>query len=266
MVKKSRSEEPDVFTYSALISSCDKGGQWACALNFLSEMWKRSIQPNRVTYCAAISACEKGHRWHNVVRLLEEMRHRSLKPGSITYSAAVAAFEKGKQWAGCWPAMWAALEPFLQEKTKLPEAEGEAQPGGEFFLRYYHVVAPDCEWRGSPAYRFRLAPLMVVQTEQAIVCADYILKTTRTPTRYKPLALASHADHASVEEVTRELECERQSSFSESRGQQLHEQTEPLLVFMRTFAEQLDWLKVAGETKGQLLARELEGPSGHLLL
>eukprot|EP00959_Pyramimonas_sp_CCMP1952_P083521 1746236-Pyramimonas_sp.AAC.1 len=38
--------EPNVISYSAGISACDKGEQWQRALVLLSEMWEAKLEPN----------------------------------------------------------------------------------------------------------------------------------------------------------------------------------------------------------------------------
>ena len=57
---RQRGLEPDVITYSAAISACEKGSQWERALELLDEMRQRGLEPDVITYSAAISACEKG--------------------------------------------------------------------------------------------------------------------------------------------------------------------------------------------------------------
>ena len=101
-----RGVQPNVISFSAAISACEKGGQWERALELLEEMhpvtptgrdcaqrgdlgvkkgaqWERArpcskrraqgVQPNVVSFSAAISACEKGGQWERD-RALEEMR------------------------------------------------------------------------------------------------------------------------------------------------------------------------------------------------
>ena len=89
---------PDVITYNAAISACEKGRQWKRALELLEEMANRGLEPNVITYSAAISACEKGGQWKRALKLLEEMKSRSIEPNVISYNAAVSACEKGGQW------------------------------------------------------------------------------------------------------------------------------------------------------------------------
>jgi pentatricopeptide repeat protein len=49
--------ERSVITYSALISACEKAGQWQLALNLFSEMLKERCVPNVITYNSLITAC-----------------------------------------------------------------------------------------------------------------------------------------------------------------------------------------------------------------
>lgn len=49
--------ERSVITYSALISACEKAGQWQLALNLFNEMLKDKCEPNVITYNSLITAC-----------------------------------------------------------------------------------------------------------------------------------------------------------------------------------------------------------------
>ena len=52
---------PDVMSFSAIISACEKGKQWEGALRLLREMVDQLLQaPDVVSWSAAISSCEKG--------------------------------------------------------------------------------------------------------------------------------------------------------------------------------------------------------------
>ena len=51
---------PNIITYSALISACEKGKQPERALEIFDKMQQQGIVPNIITYNALISACEKG--------------------------------------------------------------------------------------------------------------------------------------------------------------------------------------------------------------
>ena len=51
---------PDVVSYLAVISACDKGQQWQLVLGLLTVMQQTAVLPIVISYNAAISACENG--------------------------------------------------------------------------------------------------------------------------------------------------------------------------------------------------------------
>ena len=59
----------------------------------MQELQLRGLLPDVITYSAAISACEKGHKPHQALHLLQELQLRGLLPNVITYSAAISACE-----------------------------------------------------------------------------------------------------------------------------------------------------------------------------
>ena len=74
---------PNVITYNAAISACEKGQRPQEALHLLQELQLRGLLPNVITYNAAISACEKGRMPQQALNLLQEMQLRSLLPDVI---------------------------------------------------------------------------------------------------------------------------------------------------------------------------------------
>ena len=56
---------PDIITYNAVVSACEKGGQWLVALSIFKRMLDMgpALQPNRVTYQGLLSACERESAW-----------------------------------------------------------------------------------------------------------------------------------------------------------------------------------------------------------
>ena len=84
-----RALTPNVISYSAAMSACEKGGQWQRALELLEGMPQRALKPDVISYNAATSVCEKGGQWQRALELLEGMRQRALKPDVISYNAAM---------------------------------------------------------------------------------------------------------------------------------------------------------------------------------
>jgi pentatricopeptide repeat domain-containing protein 1 len=80
---KTQGLQPDVISYNAAISACEKGLQWEKALHFLSEMRTQGLQPDVISYNAAISACEKGLQWEKALQLLSEMKTQGHQPDVI---------------------------------------------------------------------------------------------------------------------------------------------------------------------------------------
>ena len=90
--------EPNVISFIATISACEKGRQWEKALQLLDEMQQRRLEPDVISFNAAISACGKGGQWDKALQLLDEMPQRRLDPDVISFSAAISACEKSEQW------------------------------------------------------------------------------------------------------------------------------------------------------------------------
>ena len=63
------------------------GGQ---ALQLLDEMPQRRLDPDVISFSAAISACEKSEQWEKALELLDEMQQRKLEPDVISFSAAIS--------------------------------------------------------------------------------------------------------------------------------------------------------------------------------
>ena len=60
-------------------------------------MSQRALAPNVISYTAAMSACEKGGQWQRALEVLEGMPQRAQKPDVISYTAAMSACDKGGQ-------------------------------------------------------------------------------------------------------------------------------------------------------------------------
>eukprot|EP00913_Durusdinium_trenchii_P001480 g1371.t1 len=86
---------PDVFSFSTLMSVCEKTGHWELALSLLFAMPTKQVKPNNVSYNAAISACSKGTQWHRALHLLDAMMVSQLVPDTISANAAISACEEG---------------------------------------------------------------------------------------------------------------------------------------------------------------------------
>merc|ERR1711933_500087 len=110
--------QPNVITFSAAISACEKGAQWPRVLSLFLGMQKARIQPDVITYNAAISACEKGAQWPRALSLFDRMQKARIQPDVITYSAAIHACGS----AGEWQRSSELFEKIMRDFKLLPYA------------------------------------------------------------------------------------------------------------------------------------------------
>ena len=86
-----------MFSFSAAISACEKGGQWERALLLLDEMRRCGVKQDIFGFSAAISACAKGGQWERALSLLNEMRESGVEPNEFSYSSAIQACARAGQ-------------------------------------------------------------------------------------------------------------------------------------------------------------------------
>nr|WP_231680168.1 hypothetical protein [Ralstonia pseudosolanacearum] len=124
---------PNVVTYSAAISACEKAGRADHAVTLLGELkalaaHDPTMRPNVVTYSATISACEKAGWVNEALALLDELRalgqsDPALRPNVITYSAAISACMGAGQ---ADRARWLVAQA-IRDEVVLPDAGYDAQ-------------------------------------------------------------------------------------------------------------------------------------------
>ncbi|CAE8627485.1 unnamed protein product [Polarella glacialis] len=100
--------DPDVVSFNAAISACDRGRQWPSALGLFGELFDAGLQPDVITCNSLISACAAGLAWRPALELLAAMPTMSLTPDQVSYSGAV------RSCAGCsWFRALGVLESML---------------------------------------------------------------------------------------------------------------------------------------------------------
>jgi pentatricopeptide repeat protein len=110
--------QPDTFTYSSLISVCEKSGQWEKALDIFGWMSMAKVKANVVTYGSLIAACEKGGQWELALEVFQEMHNSGVQANASTFNTLICACEKGGQWrqaleVGTWMDSTCPFLPFL---------------------------------------------------------------------------------------------------------------------------------------------------------
>ncbi|CAE7681784.1 unnamed protein product [Symbiodinium pilosum] len=109
--------QPDVITYSAAVSACEKKGQWQAALLLLFELEGASGRADMILASSAISSCEKRSQWTMAVFLLMSMLSSGLKADGIMYNSAISACEK-ERWE---MALWLYEDAKIQQlETNVP--------------------------------------------------------------------------------------------------------------------------------------------------
>ena len=68
------SHDDAVRAYTKKITAFKRDGKWKAALYVFEEMKQNRVWPNVVSYSAAISACEKGGQTAKALELLAEMK------------------------------------------------------------------------------------------------------------------------------------------------------------------------------------------------
>mmetsp|Transcript_40075 Transcript_40075/g.114658 ORF Transcript_40075/g.114658 Transcript_40075/m.114658 type:complete len:96 (+) Transcript_40075:382-669(+) len=76
---------PNVISFSAAISACDRAGQWVQALALLAAALAAGLEPDVFAFSAAISACSTAGLGQAAVKLLNEMQGWELR--TSTHSA-----------------------------------------------------------------------------------------------------------------------------------------------------------------------------------
>ena len=86
---------PDVYTYTATISACERGGEPSTSLEVFTRMQARGVAPNTASYNAAIRAAATRELWPVALSLLSDMRADAVPLDLVTYNSVLAACERG---------------------------------------------------------------------------------------------------------------------------------------------------------------------------
>ena len=114
---------PDVYTYTAAISACERGGQPTAALETFARMQSAGVEPTTAAYNAAIRAAATRELWPVSLSLLEDMRADGVPLDLVSYNTALTACERGAELSEA-----VLLLEELEERWR-DEADGEADGG-----------------------------------------------------------------------------------------------------------------------------------------
>ena len=102
----------DRISFNALISACEKVRQWQQSLAFMRHMREKQMHPDIFSFSAAISSCQS-EQWQWGVRLFQDMLKLKIRPNIISLNAMLSLWEKSGQWqhALSW---FASMRPSFQ--------------------------------------------------------------------------------------------------------------------------------------------------------
>eukprot|EP00434_Breviolum_minutum_P037327 symbB.v1.2.033095.t2/scaffold4063.1/size45366/1 len=82
---------PNVISYNAVLSACEKSRMWEEALEIFQELLDVSLKPDLCSYNALISAADKCQKCHVALVAFEDMKVSQLQADLITYNALISA-------------------------------------------------------------------------------------------------------------------------------------------------------------------------------
>lgn len=89
---------PNLGTYTARLSSCEKKQQWWAASDITENIQEHSIRSDVVSCSILLRACEKRSQWLRGLAIVLDLQSRCVRTDAITYNTVVDGFEKGTRW------------------------------------------------------------------------------------------------------------------------------------------------------------------------
>ncbi|CAJ1393494.1 unnamed protein product [Effrenium voratum] len=88
---------PDVVSFSAVASACDRAGRWESAVRLFEELQELSTVPNMVFCSHAIGACATCSAWRPALQLLQQAEDLGLEVDVVACTATLEACCQGGQ-------------------------------------------------------------------------------------------------------------------------------------------------------------------------
>ena len=95
--QESRALQPDSITFGAMINALSLCAQWFQAMLLLQEA-KLAGAANAIIYNTVAAACENAGLWRWALWMLAELSHEGLQRSVVSYGAAMAAGQKAQRW------------------------------------------------------------------------------------------------------------------------------------------------------------------------
>ena len=86
--------QPNLITFNAAISACEKGREWKKALSVIDGMLNVSVEPDIVSFNAALSACYKTTQWQHSLGLFNALPKADIIPDVLSFTVAISTFEQ----------------------------------------------------------------------------------------------------------------------------------------------------------------------------
>lgn len=95
--QESRALRPDSITFGAMINALSRSAKWFEAMLLLQEA-KLAGAANAIIYNTVIAACENASLWRWALWMLAELSCDGLERSVVSYGAAMAACQKAQRW------------------------------------------------------------------------------------------------------------------------------------------------------------------------
>ncbi|CAL1169327.1 unnamed protein product, partial [Cladocopium goreaui] len=88
---------PDVVSFNAAISSCEKGSNWQLALHLLSDMAEEQLLPDVISFSSTLCSLDAAELWPLALEIFAWLC-RGLEPNVYSYNAVISSCQNGSQW------------------------------------------------------------------------------------------------------------------------------------------------------------------------
>ncbi|CAE7511513.1 unnamed protein product [Symbiodinium pilosum] len=93
---RARSEQPDTFCYTSLISACTPSAQWQLA-TFLHEEMRELTDV--IAFNATLGVCREASRWLEAQRIFSDLKNKDFSPTLPTFKAVIGACAYAHRWS-----------------------------------------------------------------------------------------------------------------------------------------------------------------------